>query len=47
MEQQDLGYEIGYYIGSYLPFIVIASAMIVVWRMGKRKKRRIEEEGKE
>jgi large-conductance mechanosensitive channel len=40
----DSGYQIGYFIGSYLPFILIASAMIIVWILANRKRKRIEKE---
>jgi Flp pilus assembly protein TadB len=44
---EDQGYEIGYLIGSYLPFALIATAMIVVWVLAKKKQRRIERENRQ
>jgi large-conductance mechanosensitive channel len=45
--EHDIGYEIGHFIGSYLPFILLATVTIIVWRQANKKKKRIERENKE
>ena len=47
INMQDTGYEIGYMIGSNLPFLLMAGAMYVVWRMAKKKQKRIEKENRQ
>lgn len=44
--EPNTGYEIGYAIGSYLPFFLIAGAMILVYRLARKKQKRIEDEEK-
>ncbi len=43
MDTTSLGYRIGYEIGSWLPMLVLVSLYLLIWYIGRRRKKHLEE----
>jgi len=42
--EKSLGYEIGYFIGSYLPVLLILGLALILWISAKKKQKKREQE---